>query len=661
MIIKVNNHNGLGNEYHEKETGQFASPNGSSVSDIEEYTGEWKKNDEYKAQEMYKKSYQELIGDDQNRLYRYREWANNSNNDYKEYIYNDLKNGKKTAALNFWYNQYKLQSGEYDLSFKDFLNTPMKLYRATNKNEKEDVNNPFFSYATNRKNAERFLDNFQRLDANRTGEIEEVYIAPIDTLGMFPSDEDEIIVPNPKYEEYSKSIKNTIDDFMQEAKKNNIELPYDSDYITELMRKHGIGAISSSISHYIESEKKNHEIGDKVFDINATSIESVDSLFDPNSKAGRITKNEYLKYQKGKNAKITYMTADEYIKKCADNIFGGSIEDVINGMDDPKDVDKYAESMKNGDVFPVPYLNYANHRQEGRHRALAFKKAFGSRAKMPVIEVTDTDNVSDEEWENYQRKRYEEKYDFFKEPNPYSEEAKRKREYEKAYEQKEDEQEYNDIYNEPEKYNAEFEDLYGDDVKEFDFDDLLDLEDLEDVEEIELEDVDSVASRLGLTTEDFIRDIKENEKKQKIPTIEEYEKPIKNNNEQLDKEYGELKEKIRNRNRQNKATKEMSQENKEKIMNNPYLSSSYDIVKVDLDDIAKRYNFSNPEHPLFDRRSENWGTNYDNFEWYDENKDDFEWSPIRLESDGSILDGNHRLYSLWNMGYKYAEVLKKKK
>ena len=35
---------------------------------------------------------------------------------------NDLKNEKKEAALNFWYNDYKLKTGYYALSFEDFLN-----------------------------------------------------------------------------------------------------------------------------------------------------------------------------------------------------------------------------------------------------------------------------------------------------------------------------------------------------------------------------------------------------------------------------------------------------------------------------------------------------------------------------------------------------------
>ena len=195
-------------------------------------------NKVYQIKELYKKSYDELI-DNSTRLYRYREWASNSNNDYKEYIYNDLKNNKKDSALNLWYNHYRLKTGDYDLSYEDFLNTPITLYRATNVNEDEDSNNPFFSYAQNKRDAERFLSQVQNLYGNRSGEIKEIQIKPKDTLGMLPSDENEIIVPNNSYQKRITNIENIVNEVIDYANKNNVELPYDKDELLDSFKKEG--------------------------------------------------------------------------------------------------------------------------------------------------------------------------------------------------------------------------------------------------------------------------------------------------------------------------------------------------------------------------------------------------------------------------------------
>ena len=192
----------------------------------------------YQIKELYKKAYDELI-DNSTRLYRYREWASNSNNDYKEYIYNDLKNNKKDSALNLWYNHYRLMTGNYDLSYEDFLNTPITLYRATNVKEDENSNNPFFSYAQDKRSAERFLSQVQNLYGNRSGKIKELQIKPKDTLGMLPSDENEIIVPNNSYQKRISNIENIVNEVIDYANKNNVELPYDRDELLDIFKKEG--------------------------------------------------------------------------------------------------------------------------------------------------------------------------------------------------------------------------------------------------------------------------------------------------------------------------------------------------------------------------------------------------------------------------------------
>lgn len=205
-------------------------------------------------------AYDDLMGNDKTRLYRYREWANNSNNDYKEYIYNDLLNGKKEDALHYWYNHYKSFTGNYDLSYDDFLNTPITLYRATNVNEKDDTTNPFFSYAQSKKLAQRFLDTTQGLYNNRTGEIEEISIKPKDTLGMIPSDEDEIIVPNKAYQSRVNDMSSIVDNVIKYANENNVRLPYDRDYILTLFNKRdkeNVEKLEAHLMNYIDKRKGN--------------------------------------------------------------------------------------------------------------------------------------------------------------------------------------------------------------------------------------------------------------------------------------------------------------------------------------------------------------------------------------------------------------------
>jgi hypothetical protein len=75
-------------------------------------------------------------------------------------------------------------------------------------------------------------------------------------------------------------------------------------------------------------------------------------------------------------------------------------------MDDPQDVDIYAEDMKKGDVFPTCQLDYVNNSQEGRHRALAFMKAFGENTKMPVMIIEKT-KVTDDEIKEYAQRAYD--------------------------------------------------------------------------------------------------------------------------------------------------------------------------------------------------------------------------------------------------------------
>ena len=132
---------------------------------------------------------------------------------------------------------------------------------------------------------------------------------------------------------------------------------------------------------------------------NNNSRETYGDLINPNSKVGNVTTHDYYKFEKGKDAILTYMTCDEYLNKCIYDIFKSNYDKTVTNSINWDNVDKYAELMKQGVKFPTPYLDYVNKGQEGRHRALAFKQVFGNDAEMPVIELYPSNPTLDEIYE----------------------------------------------------------------------------------------------------------------------------------------------------------------------------------------------------------------------------------------------------------------------
>ena len=93
----------------------------------------------------------------------------------------------------------------------------------------------------------------------------------------------------------------------------------------------------------------------------------------------------YLETRKGITAFITEMSPIEYLERCAD-LFDSTVESMIFSTDNDL-IYKYAEMMKSGVKFHMPWLNYVDAGQEGRHRAQA---AFLAGIKtMPVLIITE--------------------------------------------------------------------------------------------------------------------------------------------------------------------------------------------------------------------------------------------------------------------------------
>lgn len=94
--------------------------------------------------------------------------------------------------------------------------------------------------------------------------------------------------------------------------------------------------------------------------------------------------DDYLNGEKN-GGHIAEMSPKEYLQRCAYQIFdSATIESTIAALDD-KNVKKYAEQMKSGTKFDMPYLNFASGQQEGRHRAAAAMQL--GIDKIPVLVV----------------------------------------------------------------------------------------------------------------------------------------------------------------------------------------------------------------------------------------------------------------------------------
>lgn len=93
----------------------------------------------------------------------------------------------------------------------------------------------------------------------------------------------------------------------------------------------------------------------------------------------------YSILNKGKTATLEYIKPDQYIYNVARG-FGLTYQDALAPVDNDR-VKKYAEDMKRGDKFPVPFYVNNKSSQEGRHRAMAAKQ-LGCEV-IPVIKLQE--------------------------------------------------------------------------------------------------------------------------------------------------------------------------------------------------------------------------------------------------------------------------------
>ena len=127
-------------------------------------------------------------------------------------------------------------------------------------------------------------------------------------------------------------------------------------------------------------------------------------------------KQEYFTEYKGWQGRIVSMSPREYIRRCRQGFASiGEVVKIESGRDRDR-ILKYAQQMKQGAEFPIPYLDYRrDFSQEGLHRAMAAEVAGLDRIPVAVIELTPEKRQEKQQQEDQRRKellrRYQQQLD----------------------------------------------------------------------------------------------------------------------------------------------------------------------------------------------------------------------------------------------------------
>lgn len=105
---------------------------------------------------------------------------------------------------------------------------------------------------------------------------------------------------------------------------------------------------------------------------------------------------DYMINNKNRRGEIIMMTPYEYISDCASKIFNLTVDDVVGYRKEEDSTERYADAMRNGSVFPMCVINYADRTQEGLHRMLAAERAFGDDKKYPVLAIYVDDQAAED-------------------------------------------------------------------------------------------------------------------------------------------------------------------------------------------------------------------------------------------------------------------------
>lgn len=139
--------------------------------------------------------------------------------------------------------------------------------------------------------------------------------------------------------------------------------------------------------------------GKDIFDTSTTGNSAIDVIKDP----------DYYKKAKNLKGEIVQMSPKEYFQECA-KIFDSTYATQRSYAKSDRDYIDHLKSVitQKGEKFPMIYIDYASHQQEGRHRMEVASELFGENEKFPVlvIKYADKERAEREEQEQNYRKSY---------------------------------------------------------------------------------------------------------------------------------------------------------------------------------------------------------------------------------------------------------------
>lgn len=168
------------------------------------------------------------------------------------------------------------------------------------------------------------------------------------------------------YTEKGKQLKAEYDKYFKESMDYSHEMTVAGDKLREIKQKeHDKQSKDIHLEHTKDATSNDYE----GFTTKTTGTSYYDDYLNGEKNGGHIAE----------------MSPKEYLQRCAYQIFdSATIESTIAALDE-KNVKKYAEQMKSGTKFDMPYLNFMSGQQEGRHRAAAAMQA--GIKKIPVLVV----------------------------------------------------------------------------------------------------------------------------------------------------------------------------------------------------------------------------------------------------------------------------------